>query len=57
MSTPQTPSETNTSAQGQSNSAQATPLDMEKLVEKVYQLMCAEARLTRARGQVRGPRR
>jgi hypothetical protein len=51
------------SSSGGSGSAQATvpavqqAIDVTKLAEKVYQLMQADARLARARGQARGPRR
>jgi hypothetical protein len=40
-----------------SGGAQAAAIDVEKLAEKVYQLMRQEARLARARGQLRPPRR
>ncbi len=33
------------------------PIDIAKLAEKVYQLMRAEARLSRVRGNTRGTRR
>ncbi len=38
-------------------STASPPINIEKLAEKVYQLMRAEARLTRARGDRRGTRR
>ena len=41
------------SAQGQGGSGQGKAINIEKLAEKVYQLMRAEARLGRARGQTR----
>lgn len=38
-------------------SAVSPPIDIEKLAEKVYQLMRAEARLSRVRGDKRSTRR
>jgi len=39
------------------HSAASPPIDIAKLAEKVYQLMRAEARLSRVRGNTRGARR
>jgi len=36
---------------------QSSAIDIEKLAEKIYQLLRLEARLARARAQTRGPRR
>lgn len=38
-------------------SGQASAIDIEKLTEKVYQLLRADARLSQARGQMRTRRR
>lgn len=48
----QTTPGTGSSRQGQSESGQGT-IALERLAEKVYQLMKADARLSRARGQKR----
>lgn len=53
MSDQQATSTTGISAQEQAGSGQSKAIDIEKLAEKVYQLMRAEARLGRARGQTR----
>lgn len=53
MSDQQTTPTTNIPTQGQSGSGQGKAINIEKLAEKVYQLMRAEARLGRARGQTR----
>lgn len=52
MNKQQATSGTGTPPQGQTSSKQGN-IDIEKLAEKVYQLMRTEARLTRARGQMR----
>ncbi len=57
MSEPSLPSGGNTPVQGAVPAGQQPAIDIEKLAEKVYQLMRADARLARARGQVRPPRR
>lgn len=57
MSESSPPSGGNTSAQGTSPAGQQAAIDIAKLAEKVYQLMRADARLARARGQARPPRR
>lgn len=51
------PSGGNTPSQGTAPAGQQPAIDIEKLAEKVYQLMRADARLARARGQARPPRR
>lgn len=46
-----------TTAQAAVPAGRPAAIDVLKLAEKVYQLMCADARLARARGQTRDPRR
>ena len=53
MSDQQATPTTNIPTQGQVGSGQGKAIDIEKLAEKVYQLMRADARLGRARGQTR----
>lgn len=43
--------------QGPAGFGQAPAIDIEKLTEKVYQLLCADVRLSQARGQMRTRRR
>lgn len=43
--------------QGPVGSGQAPSIDVEKLTEKVYQLLRADVRLSQARGQMRTRRR
>lgn len=43
--------------QGPVGSGQAPSIDIEKLTEKVYQLLRADVRLSQARGQTRPRRR
>lgn len=43
--------------QEQTSSEHNAAIDIEKLAEKVYQLMLADVRLARARGQAHRPRR
>jgi hypothetical protein len=38
-------------------STASLPIDIQKLAEKVYQLLRAEARLARSRGETRGTKR
>lgn len=57
MSEQQATSSSEAPRPGQASSGQNTAIDLEKLAEKVYQLMRADARLTAARGQKRRPGR
>jgi|GEM_PF-4110532 len=43
--------------QGPAGSGQVPAIDIEKLTEKVYQLLRADVRLSQARGQMRTRRR
>jgi hypothetical protein len=42
---------------GQASSTASPTINIEKLAEKVYQLMCTEIRLAKARGNRRSTRR
>lgn len=57
MSEQATPAGGNDSSQAPTPAGPQQAIDIEKLAEKVYRLMRADARLARSRGQTRIPRR
>lgn len=57
MSEQATPAGGNGSSQAPTPAGPQQAIDIEKLAEKVYRLMRADARLARSRGQTRIPRR